>query len=87
MQQQLNDTENEVAMLAHIHPSIEQGIKEGQISPMYEKQDDDEKSFSMSELEESKISNTIASMDKADVTVGDAQRIKSVTIDKDAITN
>ena len=29
MQQQLNDTENEVAMLAHIHPSIEQGIKEG----------------------------------------------------------
>ena len=79
MQQQLNDTENEVAMLAHVHPSIEQGIKEGQISPMYEKQDD-EKSFDMSELQESKISNTVMSMDKADVTVGDAQRIKSVTI-------
>ena len=54
---------------------------------MYEKQEDDEKSFAMSELEESKISNTIASVDKADVTVGDAQRIKSVTIDKNAITN
>jgi hypothetical protein len=54
---------------------------------MYEKKDDDEKSFAMSELEESKISNTVTSIDKVDITVGDAQKIKSVSIDKDAITN
>lgn len=48
---------------------------------MYEKQDNDEKSFAMSELQESKISNTVTSMDKVDFTVMDAQKIRSVTID------
>ena len=43
----------------------------------------DQKSFKLNELEESKISNSLSSKaaDKVDVTIGDAPRVKSVTID------
>ena len=71
-------------MLAHVPPTYEQGVKEGDISPLQEFHESvDQKSFKLNELEESKISNSLSSKaaDKVDVTIGDAPRVKSVTID------